>query len=66
MDHYFQIEQPARAEEPMLEAYTTPAYVAALTRRIRLAVLVTGVMYRHPGLLAKIGDSADLFANVEQ
>jgi hypothetical protein len=28
MDHYFQIEQRARAEEPMLEAYTTLRYVA--------------------------------------
>lgn len=45
MDHYFQIEQRAHAEEPMLEAYTTLGYVAALTRRIRLAVLVTGVLY---------------------
>ena len=54
MDHYFQMQQRGSAEEPMLEAYTTLGYVAALTRRIRLAVLVTGVMYRHPGLLAKI------------
>lgn len=27
MDHYFQIEQRAHAEEPMLEAYTTLGYV---------------------------------------
>jgi alkanesulfonate monooxygenase SsuD/methylene tetrahydromethanopterin reductase-like flavin-dependent oxidoreductase (luciferase family) len=39
MDHYFQIEQRAHAEEPMLEAYTTLAYVAALTKRMRLAAL---------------------------
>ena len=39
MDHYFQIEQRARAEEPMLEGYTTLAYVAALTTRMRLAAL---------------------------
>jgi alkanesulfonate monooxygenase SsuD/methylene tetrahydromethanopterin reductase-like flavin-dependent oxidoreductase (luciferase family) len=54
MDHYFQMQQRGSAVEPMLEAYTTLGYVAALTRRIRLAVLVAGVMYRHPGLLAKI------------
>ena len=62
MDHYFQIEQRARSEEPMLEAYTTLGYVAALTRRIRLAVLVTGVMYRYPGLLAKIVTTLDVLS----
>ena len=62
MDHYFQIEQRARAGEPMLEAYTTLGYLAALTRRIRLAVLVTGVMYRHPGLLAKIVSTLDVLS----
>jgi hypothetical protein len=62
MDHYFQIEQRAHAEEPMLEAYTTLGYVAALTRRIRLAVLVTGVLYRHPGLLAKIVTTLDVLS----
>ena len=62
MDHYFQIEQRARAGEPMLEAYTTLGYVAALTRRIRLAVLVTGVMYRYPGLLAKIVSTLDVLS----
>jgi alkanesulfonate monooxygenase SsuD/methylene tetrahydromethanopterin reductase-like flavin-dependent oxidoreductase (luciferase family) len=39
MDHYFQIEQRARAEEAMLEGYTTLAYLAALTTRMRLAAL---------------------------
>ncbi len=39
MDHCFQIEPRARAEEPMLEAYTTLASVAALTKRMRLAAL---------------------------
>ena len=38
-DHYFQIEQRARAEEAMLEGYTTLAYLAALTTRMRLAAL---------------------------
>jgi hypothetical protein len=43
MDHYFQMEQTGPAEQPMLEAYTTLGYVAALTRRMMLDVLVTGV-----------------------
>jgi alkanesulfonate monooxygenase SsuD/methylene tetrahydromethanopterin reductase-like flavin-dependent oxidoreductase (luciferase family) len=62
MDHYFQIELRARAEEPMLEAYTTLGYVAAVTKRMRLAVLVTGVMYRRPGLLAKIVTTLDVLS----
>ncbi|SCE93674.1 probable F420-dependent oxidoreductase, Rv1855c family [Micromonospora haikouensis] len=62
MDHYFQMEAQALAEEPMLEAYTTLGYVAALTRRMTLGVLVTGVMYRHPGLLAKIVTTLDVLS----
>ncbi|MQY23186.1 LLM class F420-dependent oxidoreductase [Nocardia macrotermitis] len=62
MDHYFQMEMRGRAEEPMLEAYTTLGYVAALTERMRLAVLVTGVMYRYPGLLAKIVSTLDVLS----
>ncbi len=62
MDHYFQIEQRARAEEPMLEAYTTLGYVTALTKRMRLAVMVTGVMCRYPGLLAKIVTTLDVLS----
>jgi hypothetical protein len=44
----------------MLEAYTTLAFVAARTKRIRLAVLVTGVMHRHPGVLAKTVTTLDV------
>ncbi|WP_036375693.1 LLM class F420-dependent oxidoreductase [Micromonospora sp. ATCC 39149] len=62
MDHYFQMEAQAPAEEPMLEAYTTLGYVAALTRRMTLGVLVTGVMYRYPGLLAKIVTTLDVLS----
>jgi F420-dependent oxidoreductase-like protein len=62
MDHYFQMEAMASAEEPMLEAYTTLGYVAALTQRVRLGVLVTGVMYRHPGLLAKVVTTLDVLS----
>ena len=61
MDHYFQMEAAA-AEEPMLEAYTTLGYVAARTQRMTLGVLVTGVMYRHPGLLAKIVTTLDVLS----
>ena len=46
MDHYFQMEYAGSAEEPMLEAYTTLGYVAGLTERMTLGVLVSGVMAR--------------------
>ncbi|MEU1753070.1 LLM class F420-dependent oxidoreductase [Micromonospora matsumotoense] len=62
MDHYFQMEAMAPAEEPMLEAYTTLGFVAARTSRMMLGVLVTGVMYRYPGLLAKIVTTLDVLS----
>ncbi|WP_432984366.1 LLM class F420-dependent oxidoreductase [Dactylosporangium sp. CA-233914] len=62
MDHYFQMEAYAPAEEPMLEGYTTLGYVAALTSKMTLGLLVTGVMYRHPGLLAKIVTTLDVLS----
>jgi len=62
MDHYFQMEHAGSAAEPMLEAYTTLGHVAARTERITLGVLVTGVMYRHPGLLAKIVTTLDVLS----
>jgi F420-dependent oxidoreductase-like protein len=62
MDHFFQMDHATRADEPMLEAYTTLGYVAARTERMTLGVLVTGVMYRHPGLLAKIVTTLDVLS----
>jgi F420-dependent oxidoreductase-like protein len=62
MDHYFQMEQTGPVDQPMLEAYVTLGYVAALTRRMTLGVLVTGVMYRYPGLLAKIVTTLDVLS----
>ena len=62
MDHWFQMEHAGSAAEPMLEAYTTLGHVAALTERMTLGVLVTGVMYRYPGLLAKIVTTLDVLS----
>jgi len=62
MDHYFQMEVMAPAEDPMLEGYTALGYVAGLTQKLRLRVLVTGVTYRHPGLLAKIVTTLDVLS----
>ncbi len=62
MDHYFQMERMFPADEPMLEGYTSLGFVAALTARVRLGLLVTGVTYRHPGLLAKIVTTLDVLS----
>jgi F420-dependent oxidoreductase-like protein len=60
MDHYFQMEEFADRHEPMLEGYTALGFLAGRTERITLGLLVTGVTYRHPGLLAKIVATLDV------
>jgi len=62
MDHYFQMEGFSAATDPMLEGYTGLGFIAAHTERIRLGLLVTGVTYRQPGLLAKIVTTLDLLS----
>ena len=60
MDHYLQIMGDPTA--PMLEGYTTLGFLAGNTRTVELQVLVTGVTYRHPGLLAKIVSTLDVLS----
>ena len=62
MDHWFQMDAYYDAEEPMLEGYTTLGYLAAKTSRVRLGMLVTGVTYRYPGLLAKTITTLDVLS----
>jgi F420-dependent oxidoreductase-like protein len=62
MDHWFQMEQLATAQDPMLEGYTTLGFLAGQTERIVLGLLVTGVTYRHPGLLAKTVTTLDVLS----
>lgn len=59
MDHFFQMQEMGGPGEPMLEGYTTLGYLAGVTERLRLSLLVTGVSYRHPGLLAKTVTTLD-------
>ncbi len=61
-DHFFQMPPFGRAEDPFLEGYTTLGYLAALTRRITLTMLVTGVTYRYPGVLAKTATTVDVLS----
>ena len=62
MDHFFQIEMIGKPEEPMLEAYSALNLLAAVTKRIRLGVLVTGVVYRYPGILIKTVTTLDVLS----
>ena len=62
MDHYFQMEEFADRREPMLEGYTALGFLAGRTERLRLGLLVTGVTYRHPGLLANIVTTLDVLS----
>src|SRR3954452_3059729 len=63
MDHWFQMERMAPAEDPMLEGYTALGVGAGRTQRLRLRLLVTGVTYRHPGLLAKTVTTLDVVSS---
>ena len=62
MDHYFQMEQLGGPPEPMLEGYTALGFLAGQTSSLELGLLVTGVTYRHPGLLAKIATTLDVLS----
>ena len=62
MDHWFQMEAFAPPTEPMLEGYTSLGFLAARTERMTLGLLVTGVTYRHPGLLAKVVATLDVLS----
>jgi F420-dependent oxidoreductase-like protein len=62
MDHWFQMDAMWPAEEPMMEGYTTLGFVAAATDTLRLRLLVGGVTYRHPGLLAKTVTTLDVLS----
>jgi len=62
MDHFFQIRGVGPAEREMLEAYTTLGYLAACTSRAKLVTLVTGAVYRNPGVLAKIVTTLDVLS----
>jgi F420-dependent oxidoreductase-like protein len=62
MDHYFQIPMVGPAENDMLEAYTALGYLAGKTSRVGLGTMVTGVTYRHPGILVKQATTLDVLS----
>lgn len=62
MDHFFQIRGFGPPEREMLEAYTALAFIAAHTSRVKVMAMVTGVTYRHPGILAKSVTTLDVLS----
>lgn len=59
MDHFFQLSHLAPPDDPMLEGYSALSYLAGHTSTVRLGLLVGGVTYRHPGVLAKTMTTLD-------
>lgn len=62
MDHFFQIPGVGAPEENMLEGYSTLGFLAAMTETVRLGTLVTGVIYRYPGILVKTATTLDVLS----
>jgi F420-dependent oxidoreductase-like protein len=68
MDHFFQIGSRDRsmglgpAEDEMLEGYSTLSYLAGITKNVTLGTLVSGVIYRHPGILVKTVSTLDVLS----
>jgi F420-dependent oxidoreductase-like protein len=68
MDHFFQIGSRERsmglgpAEEDMLEGYSTLSYLAAITKKVKLGTMVSGAIYRRPGILIKTITTLDVLS----
>lgn len=62
MDHFFQISQVGPPEQEMLEGYTALSYLAGLTSKVKLGTMVTGVIYRYPGILIKTVTTLDVLS----
>jgi len=63
MDHFFQIRNVGPAENEMLEGWSALAFAAGHTNRIKLGTMVTGVTYRHPGILVKTATTLDVLSH---
>ena len=62
MDHFFQIPPVGAAELDMLEGYSALSFLAGVTKRVTLGTMVTGVTYRHPGVLVKTVTTLDVLS----
>jgi F420-dependent oxidoreductase-like protein len=62
MDHFFQLPRHGNIDDPMLEAYSTLGFIAAITKTMQLGTMVTGITYRHPGVLVKAVTTLDVLS----
>ncbi|HLG85570.1 MAG TPA: LLM class F420-dependent oxidoreductase [Alphaproteobacteria bacterium] len=62
MDHFFQIPPVGPAENEMLEGYSALSFCAAVTKRVKLGTMATGVVYRYPGILVKTVTTLDVLS----
>src|SRR6478736_592894 len=60
-DHFEPILGSPR-DQDCLEGWTTVAAMAQATRRIRVGVMVTGMPYRHPAVLANMAATVDVIS----
>jgi F420-dependent oxidoreductase-like protein len=66
MDHFFQLDRGfgppeiTKYDEPVLESYTTLTYLGGVTKKMKLGAMVTGNIYRHPGILIKMVTALDV------
>ena len=62
MDHFRQIPVVGRKWEDIPEGYTALSYLAGVTSRVRLGVLVSGITHRHPVVLGKMMATLDVLS----
>jgi F420-dependent oxidoreductase-like protein len=60
-DHFYPIFSDSTG--PCLEGWVTLTALAQATRRLRVGVLVTGIVYRHPAVLANMAATLDIISN---
>lgn len=61
-DHFYPIHSDD-SHGPCLEGWSTLTALAQATTRVRVGVLVTGMPYRHPAVLANMAATVDIISN---